>query len=113
MRLTAAVGEAILSSRQGRVSNLPLTLGHMRRTSCYTPLRIKGHSAHGQRRCDKAADVSITALQGQLRGLSWEDMIADLQEQCHKQFVVAELERLRVASQDKKLVNMRTCVCGR
>jgi SRSO17 transposase len=62
-----------------------------------THLRIERHGAPGQRRHDKAADLSTAAAQDQLRGLLWDDMVAYLKEECHEKSLLAELERLRVA----------------
>jgi hypothetical protein len=62
-----------------------------------THLRMERHSAQGQRTRHKAADLSTTAAQDQLRGLIWEDLVTYLKEQGHAQSVLAELERLRIA----------------
>jgi hypothetical protein len=62
-----------------------------------THLRLERDGAQGQRTRKKAADLSTAATQDQLRGMLWEDLMADLKEQCHEQSILAELERLRVA----------------
>jgi hypothetical protein len=45
-----------------------------------THLRIAHPGAQGQRRHDKAADLSTAAAQDQLRDLLWEDLVAYLEE---------------------------------
>jgi hypothetical protein len=62
-----------------------------------THLRIMRPGAQGQRRYDKAAEWSTAAAQEQLRGLIWDDIIADLKEKNHGEPVLTALERLRVA----------------
>lgn len=62
-----------------------------------THLRIERTGAQGHRTRGKAADVSTATAQDQLRSLLWEDLVAYLQEECHGQPVLQELERLRVA----------------
>jgi hypothetical protein len=62
-----------------------------------THLRIMRPGAQGQRIYDKAADWSTAAAQEQLRGLMWDDIIADLKEKNHGEPVLTALERLRVA----------------
>lgn len=62
-----------------------------------THLRIQQAGAQGQRRRDKAADLSTAAAQDQLRTLLWDDLVAYLKEQGHETSVLTELERLRVA----------------
>jgi SRSO17 transposase len=62
-----------------------------------THLRIMRPGAQGQRKHDKAADWSTAAAQEQLRGLIWDDIIADLKEKTHGEPVFTVLERLRVA----------------
>jgi SRSO17 transposase len=62
-----------------------------------THLRIQQAGAQGQRRRDKAADLSTATAQDQLRSVIWEDFVVYLKEQCHEKSVLAELERLRVA----------------
>jgi SRSO17 transposase len=62
-----------------------------------THLRIMRPGAQGQRRHDKAANWSTAAAQEQLRGLIWDDIIADLKEKTHGEPVLTALERLRVA----------------
>jgi SRSO17 transposase len=62
-----------------------------------THLRIERNGAQGQRTYDKAADRSIAAAQEQLRRLIWDDLVAYLKEKSHGEFVIEELERLRVA----------------
>jgi len=62
-----------------------------------THLRIERHGAQGQRTPHKAAELSTTTAQEQLRRLLWEDLITYLKEKCHGQSVIEELERLRVA----------------
>jgi SRSO17 transposase len=62
-----------------------------------THLRIMRPGAQGQRRHDKAAHWSTAAAQQQLRGLIWDDIIADLKGKTHSEPVLTALERLRVA----------------
>jgi hypothetical protein len=62
-----------------------------------THLRIHHAGAQGHRTHDKAADLSTTIAQDQLRSLLWEDLITYLKEERHDHPVLAELERLRVA----------------
>jgi hypothetical protein len=62
-----------------------------------THLRLMRPGAQGQRIYDKAADWSTAAAQEQLRGLMWDDIIADLKAKNHSEPVLTALERLRVA----------------
>jgi Transposase DDE domain len=62
-----------------------------------THLCLQRAGAQGQRRPHKAAGLSTTAAQEQLRGLLWDDLITYLKETHHGQSVLEELERLRVA----------------
>lgn len=45
----------------------------------------------------KAADRSLEAAQKALRCIIWDDLVTYLKEKSHDEFVIAELERLRVA----------------
>jgi SRSO17 transposase len=62
-----------------------------------THLCLQRAGAQGRRRPHKAAGLSTTTAQEQLRGLLWDDLIAYLKETHHEQSVLKELERLRVA----------------
>jgi hypothetical protein len=62
-----------------------------------THLRVTRHGAQGQLTREKAADRSVRATQEALRCLIWHDLVAYLKEKNHDVFVLAELERLRVA----------------
>jgi SRSO17 transposase len=62
-----------------------------------THLRIARPGAQGQRTRHKAAEVSTSMVQNQLRGLLWDDLLTYLKENCHAESVLTELERLRVA----------------
>jgi SRSO17 transposase len=62
-----------------------------------THLRIARPGAQGQRTRHKAAEVSTSIVQNQLRGLLWDDLLTYLKENCHAESVLTELERLRVA----------------
>ena len=90
-----------------------LGLGHYQNRSCgaavlhphlvclasalLTHLRIARPGAQGQRTRHKAAEVSTSMVQNQLRGLLWDDLLTYLKENCHAESVLTELERLRVA----------------
>jgi SRSO17 transposase len=62
-----------------------------------THLRIARPGAQGQCTRHKAAEVSTSMVQNQLRGLLWDDLLTYLKENCHAESVLTELERLRVA----------------
>jgi hypothetical protein len=62
-----------------------------------THLRIERAGAQGQHTCHKAAALSTSMAQGQLRCLLWEDLLTYLRENCHAESVLTELARLRVA----------------
>jgi SRSO17 transposase len=62
-----------------------------------THLRIARPGAQGQRPRHKAAEVSTSMVQNQLRGRLWDALLTYLQENCHAESVLTELERLRVA----------------
>jgi hypothetical protein len=79
---------------QAAVTHLPLVCFAY---ALLTHRRIMRAGAQGQRLYDKAADWSTTAAQEQLRGLIWDDILADLKEKNHGEPVLTALERLRVA----------------
>jgi SRSO17 transposase len=62
-----------------------------------THLRLERAGAQGQRTCHKAAALSTSMAQDQLRCLLWEDLLTYLRKNCHAESVLTELERLRVA----------------
>jgi hypothetical protein len=62
-----------------------------------THLRMMHQGAQGQRARKKAADWSIAMAQDQLRGLLWDDLVAQLQENQYDKSLLTALERLRVA----------------
>jgi hypothetical protein len=62
-----------------------------------THRRIERTGAQGHRTPDKAANISTAAAQDQLRSLLWEDLLTYLKAESHDQFIIEELERLRVA----------------
>jgi Transposase DDE domain len=88
-----------LGQYQNRADHAAVT--HLHLVCCAyalrTHLRIMRPGAQGQRRSDKAADWSTAAAQEQLRGLSWDDIIADLKGKNQSGPVLTALERLRVA----------------
>ena len=88
-----------LGEYQNRTS--PAAVTHLHQV-CFayallTHLRRRRPGAQGQRRPDKAAHRSTAAAQEQLRGLIWDDLMADLKEKPHGEPVLTALERLRVA----------------
>jgi hypothetical protein len=62
-----------------------------------THLCLQRAGAQGQQRPHKAAGLSTTAAQEQLRGLLWADLITYLKETHHEPSMLEELARLRVA----------------
>jgi SRSO17 transposase len=63
-----------------------------------THLRLTRHGAQGQQRRKKAADGSIAIAQNDLRCLVWDDLVVYPQKKHPDEFVLMELERLRIAS---------------
>jgi SRSO17 transposase len=76
------------------VTHLPLVCFA---SALLTHLRIERAGVQGQRTRHKAADLATAAAQEQLRGIIWEDLVADLKAQCQEESILSELERLRVA----------------